>query len=119
MKYLLLILIGLGGYYFYSKEVNSTPEINSLTYNELIAKLDKIEVKASELLEAANQFADEGCSDKEWLKLRGTDKQSCLDKLNAFKGMCAERIFPDLSKTYSGKGVASNLLGRYSSCTGV
>jgi hypothetical protein len=94
-------------------------EDQKLSYNEVLVKIKTEEVKASELLYAAHNFAVDGCTDDQWLKVRGSNSTLCIDKLNTFKDTCANRIFPDLNKTYKAYNTANRLLKRYSSCTGV
>ena len=119
MKYLLLILIGSGAYYFYANNYVVPPDSKALTYNELIAKVETVEVKASEILLVSHKVAIAGCKNEEWLNIRGVSSQQCMLKLNALKDVCSDRIFPEMDKTYIGKGVASKLFDRYSVCTGV
>lgn len=118
MKYLLIILISLGAYYYFNAS-NINESAKALTYNELITKIESLDVKASEILFVSNKLAILACSEQEWLDIRGVSSQQCMAKLNTLKDACAERIFPDPNKLYTDKNGASQLLERYSVCVGV
>ncbi|WP_441003692.1 hypothetical protein [Pseudocolwellia agarivorans] len=119
MKYLLIIIVCAGAYYFYSNKALIQPSTNDLEYTELIKHLKTKNVKASVLLNSAHKFAVDGCNDSEWLKIRGSNPKACNDRLNSFKDICAERIFPDLDVVIDGYEAANKMLSRYSECTGV
>ncbi|MBU2881382.1 hypothetical protein KO525_03700 [Psychrosphaera sp. B3R10] len=119
MKYLLIVVICAGAYYFYSNKASIQPSTNDLEYTELIKHLKTNNVKTSVLLSSAYKFAVDGCNDNEWLKIKGSNTQACNDRLNSFKDICAERIFPDMDIIVDGYDTANKMLKRYSECTGV
>jgi len=119
MKYLLLMVICVGSYYAYTSQASNQIPVNELSYPELLTRIKTEDVNTKVLLAAAYKSAADGCYDNEWLKMRSSDTQSCNERLEAFKDMCAERIFPDSDKIIKGYSSANKLLLRYSECTGI
>ncbi|MDO6685419.1 MULTISPECIES: hypothetical protein [unclassified Agarivorans] len=116
MKYIILVVVVAGGIFLYSKKQPPTVVVSN--HQELFLKLDSSSVSIDEVKEGAYSFSKFFCNDEEYQTSGGKSVTSCLAKYEDFKEMCADRIFPDSSASFSDKKQVMGLLSRYTKCVG-
>ncbi len=119
MKNILLLILTLTAYYLYtnqSRQNFSKEKPNSI--QDVILKLGTSQVSASEIIEGSSAFALELCDDTSYQLAGGETPSSCHAKFKSFKTMCAERIFPEVDKAFSGEKEVSPLIERFVNCVG-
>ena len=120
MKYIFLLVLGISGFYIYSNFYSAIDNDFDPTDSKMLFKhmIDGGEVSTSEVIIASESTAKFFCNDATLQVSGGHTIASCHEKLNAFKDMCANRIFPDKDRIYSNKEVVGNLFKRFVKCVG-
>jgi hypothetical protein len=120
MKYLFLLVLGISGFYIYSNFYSAIDNDFDPTDSKMLFKhmIDGGEVSTSEVIIASESMAKLFCNDATLQVSGGHTIASCHEKLNSFKDMCVNRIFPDKDKIYSNKDEVGNLFKRFVRCVG-
>jgi hypothetical protein len=113
MKYLLYLLIVIGGYYGYQRYVEDSPREGSV--NEIIESYGS--VKASKVLDASVAMVASICNDAEILKHWGSSVSACNERYKSFEEKCKNKIFPNLNSEIYEVDSAKMLISRYRKCT--
>lgn len=116
MKYLIVIIMAVGGYYAYTNHMTENAPIDS--YQALLKKVEKTEVTLQEVKTGSNMLTDFLCNDAEFQKSGGSSVSACLNKLNNYREMCESRIFDTAPATFTSKDQVIAIAKRYAACTG-
>ncbi|MFD2168266.1 hypothetical protein ACFSJY_18560 [Thalassotalea euphylliae] len=120
MKYLFVLVLALCAYkYFEATKIEQAQQSMPIkTYKDVFDKLQVADVSNHELLTAASHFALNLCDDDSYQSAGGETKASCIAKFEAFREMCAERIFTQPIFTQQDEPQIKQLTKRFVNCVG-
>jgi len=118
MKYILILLIFIGGYYMSYGELPFKPSIEVKTHHDIYKKLEDSSVTLDEILVGFREFSTSLCHDQSLQSDIGRTIDSCLHNLETYSAACADRILGSEGDLFSDKGVVDSLSKRYISCVG-
>jgi len=119
MKYIVLILIIVGGYYFYETKSDPNTEIEVKTHRDIYTKLALTPVSTSEIITGATEFALSMCDDISFQNAGGETTSSCKNKFTNFKTMCSNQVFGEEEQLYSSKNKVDSLSKRFINCVSI
>lgn len=117
MKYLVLIILAAGAYYWYSNSQNV--EIVVKSYPDLLKKAEAQSVNLNEVKEGAYLLAEFFCNDEEFQKSGRSSVQACMSRLNKWKDPCISRVFDEAPEIFTDKAEVVSYAKRYAACTGI
>src|SRR5690606_12687486 len=101
MKYIILIIFAVGGYYAYTNYAVGNITVDS--YQALLKKAETTEVTLQEVKTGSNMLVEFFCNDADFQKSGGSSVSACMSKLNSYRGMCESRIFNNAPATFTTK----------------
>lgn len=116
MKFLFLIAVIYGAYYFYTNNKVESIEVNN--GKELFKKLKTSPVTKEDIINSASFTALKLCDDETFQNPVGHTPSSCRKRFNSFKDMCVERIFISDHQQYSQNDGVKGLYKRFIKCVG-
>lgn len=112
MKYVFIVLILAGGYYFYTQYQQTKPKADSI--NGLIDSGQP--VLASYIFEKADNLAVFTCNDASYQQALNSNVSKCNEHYSKVKAECKNTVFPDLNKKITDKTEANSLMKKYVQC---
>lgn len=116
LKYLLIIGLIAGGYYFFTD--NQSTEVGITSYQEVLQKAEANEVSQEEVKKGAVLLATQFCNDSYFQETGGSSTSACLDKLGTRGEQCTERVFGHAPDSFYGKESVSTISKKFIKCTG-
>lgn len=112
MKYLFIVLLLGGGYWYYSNHMTEKE-----TDQTILAKIQQNGfAPAEDVKKQANVIATFMCNDPQVQNELGSSVEACLKRYNEFKEMCEKSIFPDPSAKITRIEDSKALMTRYTKC---
>ncbi len=116
MKYIILIMLAVGGYYAYTNYAVENITVDS--YQALLRKVEATEVTQQEVKAGSIMLAEFFCNDAEFQKSGGSSVSACMSKLNNYREICESRIFNNAPATFTTKEQVVATAKSYVACTG-
>lgn len=116
MKYVFIIGLLAGGYYFYTNNQQSEAQVTS--YQGLLQKADADEVTQDEVKKGALLLATQFCNDSYFQESGGSSTNVCLSKLESRTSRCNDTIFSSAPDTFYDKEIVSRISKEFAQCTG-
>lgn len=116
MKYIFIIGLLAGGYYFYTNNQQSQVQITS--YQSVLQKADADEVSQDEVKKGALLLAAQFCNDSYFQESGGSSTSACLGKLESRTSHCNNSVFSNAPDTSYDKESVSRISKEFAQCTG-
>jgi len=116
MKYLIILALAAGGYFYFSNQQDSIPEVKS--WHTLVNNVENEGVYSTQVRQGVYILAQRFCNDASFQNSGGSSISSCKKSLNNLGQMCEDRIFKNAPSKYNSKSEVASLGKRFASCVG-
>lgn len=115
MKYLILIVLIAGGYYF--TQIDRTSHIKS--WSQVLDKVDAGGASIQDVKVGVDLIAQSICSDAAFQEEVGETVESCITSYLLVKKGCEANVFDDVTSKFSSRERVKKIAKAYTDCAGL
>jgi len=114
MKYLIILALAAGGYFYFSKLESKNHEVKD--WSSLVNSVEREGASLPQVKRGVHLLAQRLCNDASFQKSGGSSVVSCNESFKKLSVMCENRIFNNAPSKYESKSEVAALGKRFASC---